>query len=110
MVDFISKQPGPGPYELPPLEIDGESTGVGNVDEGDRDDFFHDAARVIVQTQQGSVSLLQRRLSIGYTRAARIIDQLEAAGIVGPFEGSKARNVLVGSEMELDHLLNSPDG
>lgn len=110
VVDFISKQPGPGPYQLPPLEIDGESTGAGNVDAGDRDDFFHDAARVIVQTQQGSVSLLQRKLSIGYTRAARIIDQLEAAGIVGPFEGSKARNVLIGSEMELDHFLNSPDG
>lgn len=109
VVNFISRQPGPGPYQLPPLQVDGESTNGVSTDDGDRDDFFVDAARIIVRSQQGSVSLLQRKLSIGYTRAARIIDQLEAAGIVGPFEGSKARNVLVGSEMELDHLLNNAD-
>ncbi len=62
---------------------------------------------MIVRSQQGSVSLLQRKLSVGYTRAARIVDQLEDAGIVGPFEGSKARQVLVGSEMELDEMLNA---
>jgi S-DNA-T family DNA segregation ATPase FtsK/SpoIIIE len=65
-----------------------------------------DAARVIVRSQQGSVSLLQRKLSVGYTRAARIVDQLEDAGIVGPFEGSKARAVLVEDEEGLDLLLN----
>ena len=66
--------------------------------EEDRDDLFDDAASVIVRSQQGSVSLLQRKLSVGYTRAARIVDQLEDAGIVGPFEGSKARAVLVADE------------
>ena len=73
---------------------------------GERDPMFNEAARVIVSHQQGSASLLQRKLKLGYNRAGRIIDQLEAAGIVGPFEGSKARQVLIKSEMELDELLN----
>ena len=74
------------------------------------DDYFEEAARIIVRSQQGSVSLLQRKLSIGYTRAARIVDQLEDAGIVGPFEGSKARQVLVSTESQLDDFFsNSSD-
>lgn len=72
---------------------------------GERDELFDDAAKVIVHSQQGSVSLLQRKLSVGYTRAARIVDQLEAAGVVGPFEGSAARQVLIAEESMLDILL-----
>ena len=102
---FIGDQPGPGPYALPPLEEDAETDRELEVME-DIDDLFKEAARIIVRSQQGSVSLLQRKLSVGYTRAARIVDQLEEAGIVGPFEGSKARAVLVESEMQLDALLN----
>lgn len=102
---FIGRQPGPGPYALPPLEEDVETEREIEVLE-DIDDLFKEAARIIVRSQQGSVSLLQRKLSVGYTRAARIVDQLEDAGIVGPFEGSKARAVLVESEMQLDALLN----
>jgi len=69
------------------------------------DEFLEEAARLIVRHQQGSVSLLQRRLKIGYSRAARIVDQLEQAGIVGPYDGSKAREVLVEDEAELDIML-----
>jgi len=68
--------------------------------------MFDDAARVVVANQSGSTSLIQRRFSIGYNRAGRIIDQLEAAGIVGPFEGSKARQVLVADDVELDRILS----
>ena len=67
--------------------------------------MFDDAARVIVQHQQGSASLLQRKLKLGYNRAGRIIDQLEAAGIVGPFEGSKAREVLIKDPVSLEERL-----
>ena len=75
----------------------------------DRDDLFEDAAKVIVRSQQGSVSLLQRKLSVGYTRAARLVDQLEDAGIVGPFEGSKAREVLIPDEFALDAHLHGAE-
>jgi S-DNA-T family DNA segregation ATPase FtsK/SpoIIIE len=75
----------------------------------DTDDKFEEGARVIVRRQQGSVSLLQRKLAVGYTRAARIVDQLEEAGIVGPFNGTKAREVLVDSEEELERLLSGED-
>jgi len=75
----------------------------------ERDELFEDAALIIVQTQQGSTSLLQRKLKLGYNRAGRIIDQLEAAGIVGAFEGSKAREVKVGSEMALEQFLKDLD-
>ncbi|MGB2014494.1 MAG: DNA translocase FtsK, partial [Flavobacteriales bacterium] len=74
-----------------------------------RDDMFEDAARVIVMHQQGSTSLLQRKLKVGYNRAGRIIDQLEDAGIIGPFEGSKARKVLVPDEMSLEQMLQKGD-
>jgi len=67
--------------------------------------LFEDAERIIVQNQQGSTSLLQRKLKLGYNRAGRIIDQLEAAGIVGPFGGSKAREVEVAKEMALEQFL-----
>jgi S-DNA-T family DNA segregation ATPase FtsK/SpoIIIE len=107
----IARQPGYGPYLLPPLEVgDGPAyspTGAGSGDDEGRDELFDDAARAIVRSQQGSVSLLQRKLSIGYTRAARMIDQLEDAGIVGPTEGSRPRQVLVTSEMQLDEILSA---
>lgn len=78
-------------------------------DDEERDSMFEDAARVIVIHQQGSTSLLQRKLKLGYNRAGRIMDQLEAAGIIGPFEGSKARKVLVPDEASLEQMLRSGD-
>jgi S-DNA-T family DNA segregation ATPase FtsK/SpoIIIE len=77
-----------------------------DVDLAKRDDLFEDAARLVVSHQQGSTSLIQRKFSIGYNRAGRIIDQLEAAGIVGPFEGSKARQVLIQDDLSLEHVFN----
>ena len=79
----------------------------GAVDLSDRDPLFDEAARLIVIQQQGSTSLIQRKFAIGYNRAGRLMDQLEAAGIVGPFEGSKARQVLVQDEYSLEQVLNA---
>jgi S-DNA-T family DNA segregation ATPase FtsK/SpoIIIE len=76
------------------------------VDLRKRDPMFEDAAKLVVQHQQGSTSLIQRKLSIGYNRAGRIIDQLEAAGVVGPFEGSKARDVLISDFISLEQILH----
>ena len=75
----------------------------------DRDDMFEEAAKVVVMHQQGSVSLLQRKLKMGYNRAGRIIDQLYAAGIVGPYQGSTARDVLVEDDEELEEKLRELD-
>ena len=83
-----------------------EGGGVGEIDPSDRDSLFEDAARLVVLTQQGSTSMIQRKLKLGYNRAGRIVDQLEAAGILGPFEGSKARQVLIPDEMALEQKLN----
>ncbi|MFN6947265.1 MAG: DNA translocase FtsK, partial [Cytophagaceae bacterium] len=105
--DYIGSQRGyETAYHLP--EYEGED-GEGNADFdfSDRDTMFEEAARVIVTHQQGSTSLLQRKLKLGYNRAGRLIDQLESAGIVGPFEGSKAREVLIPDEYSLEQLLNS---
>ncbi|MEM1268505.1 MAG: DNA translocase FtsK, partial [Bacteroidota bacterium] len=102
---FIASQPGHGPYLLPAVDDDTDDGPGPSSDPSDRDALFAEAARVIVRSQQGSVSLLQRKLSVGYARAARIVDQLEGAGIVGPFEGSKARSVLVADENELEGML-----
>jgi len=104
--DFIGEQRGyESAYLLP--EFVGEEAGENLViDLDDRDKLFDDAARVIVMHQQGSTSLIQRKLKLGYNRAGRLIDQLEAAGIVGPFEGSKARSVLIPDEYSLEQLLN----
>lgn len=103
--EFIGSQRGyESAYMLP--EFEGEDTdGPGTVDLADRDKMFEEAARLIVKHQQGSTSLIQRKLKLGYNRAGRLIDQLEAAGIVGPFEGSKARQVLVQDEYALEQLL-----
>ena len=76
-------------------------------DAADRDPLFEDAARIIVQNQVGSTSLLQRRMKLGYNRAGRLMDQLEAAGVVGPNQGSKARDVLIKTESELLEYLDT---
>jgi DNA segregation ATPase FtsK/SpoIIIE, S-DNA-T family len=110
VVNFIADQRGSGPYILPDIEVPVQAGGDASFGSSDdSDDLFDEAARIIVRSQQGSVSLLQRKLSVGYTRAARIVDQLEEAGIVGPFEGSKARQVLVESEVLLEEMLRRRD-
>ncbi|MCE2733091.1 MAG: DNA translocase FtsK [Flammeovirgaceae bacterium] len=104
--DFIGSQRGyDSAYLLPEFEGEDEG-GVADIDLSDRDVLFEDAARLIVMHQQGSTSLIQRKMKLGYNRAGRLIDQLEAAGIVGPFEGSKAREVLIKDEMSLEQLLS----
>lgn len=106
--DFVGSQRGyEYAYQLPEYADDEDGGGIGAVDLGERDAMFEDAARLIVTHQQGSTSLIQRKLKLGYNRAGRLIDQLEAAGIVGPFEGSKAREVLIQDEYSLEQLLNS---
>jgi S-DNA-T family DNA segregation ATPase FtsK/SpoIIIE len=105
---FIADQSGRGPYPLPSLQDAGHGPDVTLGVEG-TDELFEEAAHVIVRRQQGSVSLLQRKLAVGYTRAARIVDQLEDAGIVGPYAGTKARDVLVESEEELERLMDEDD-
>ncbi len=106
ITEFIGSQRAyPDAFHLP--EYSEEDSGdYESVDSSDRDELFEDAARIIVATQQGSTSLLQRKLKLGYNRAGRIIDQLEAAGIVGPFEGSKAREVKIKDEVALEQILN----
>ncbi|MDX1942744.1 MAG: DNA translocase FtsK [Saprospiraceae bacterium] len=106
VIDFISKQPGyPEPYLLPEFHTDEDMQGVVPLRYSDLDEMFEDAARLIVQNQHGSTSMIQRRLKLGYNRAGRIMDQLEAMGIVGPSEGSKVREVLIYDEMELEKHL-----
>lgn len=107
--NYIGEQAGyPTAYLLPEyVGENGEGEGVGAIDLKERDPMFEEAARLIVANQQGSTSLIQRKFSIGYNRAGRIMDQLEAAGIVGPFEGSKARQVLVMDDMHLDSILEN---
>ena len=108
ITEYIGSQRAyPSAFELPEYIGDDENSGPGEVDLADRDAMFEEAARVIVMNQQGSTSLIQRKLKLGYNRAGRIVDQLEAAGIVGPFEGSKARQVLVPDEYALEQLLRS---
>jgi S-DNA-T family DNA segregation ATPase FtsK/SpoIIIE len=105
IVSFISKQRGyPQPFLLPEYVDEKELEGK-DFDLSDRDALFEDAARLIVQNQVGSTSLLQRRMKLGYNRAGRLMDQLEAAGIVGPSQGSKARDVLIKTESELNQHL-----
>lgn len=106
---FIGEQRAfPTPYYLPEY-VDESSSDALEVDLSKRDSLFDDAARLVVAHQQGSTSLIQRKFSIGYNRAGRIVDQLEAAGIVGPFEGSKARQVLFPDEYSLEQYLKSFD-
>lgn len=107
VTDFIGSQRGyPEAYELPDYR-DENDDGPVDIDPEDRDELFEEAARMIVRHQHGSTSLLQRKLKLGYNRAGRLIDQLEAAGIVGPFEGSKAREVLFQDEYSLEQFLRN---
>ncbi|MVZ66700.1 DNA translocase FtsK [Sphingobacterium sp. DK4209] len=107
--EFIGSQRGyPSAHYLPEyIDPNGDSDGIPDFDPSDRDQLFEEAARLIVMHQQGSTSLIQRKLKLGYNRAGRIIDQLEAAGIVGPFEGSKAREVLYPDDYSLEQFLET---
>ncbi len=106
-INFIAEQPGyPVPFFLPEAEaMDGEMGGNNAVNFSDLDDMLDDAARLVVQNQHGSTSMIQRRLKLGYNRAGRIMDQLESLGIVGPAEGSKPREVLFHEDGELERFL-----
>jgi DNA segregation ATPase FtsK/SpoIIIE, S-DNA-T family len=107
ITEFIGSQKAYATAYLLP-EFVGEESGITlDIDIADRDSLFRDAAEVIVTAQQGSASLIQRKLKLGYNRAGRLIDQLEAAGIVGPFEGSKARAVNIPDLVSLEHFFNS---
>ncbi len=109
VVDFIGNQRGySSAYLLPEFYGDdeaGQDGSKGEISVNDLDPLFADAARLLVAHQQGSTSLIQRRMSLGYNRAGRIIDQMEGMGVVGPFEGSKAREVLIKDEQSLEQLL-----
>ena len=107
ITELIGAQMGYSEAYMLPEYIEEDKTQNNSIDIDDRDTLFKEAAEVIVSAQQGSASLIQRKLKLGYNRAGRIIDQLEAAGIVGGFEGSKARSVLVKNLVELDQLLNN---
>src|SRR5688500_18502999 len=110
VTEFIGSQRGYSQaMQLPEFVDETSSKDTVEFDSSNRDALFEEAARIIVQHQQGSTSLLQRRLKLGYNRAGRLIDQLEHAGVVGPFEGSKAREVRVRDELELEQLLNTLD-
>lgn len=107
ITDFIGSQQGyTDAFLLPEYEGDTD-TGIQDIDLKKRDSKFEEAARLVVQHQQGSTSLIQRKLSLGYNRAGRIVDQLEYAGILGPFEGSKAREVLIQDIQHLEQILRS---
>lgn len=107
--DFIGNQRGYSSAWMLPEYVDenGEGGSIKDFDPSDRDSLFEDAARLIVMHQQGSTSLIQRKLKLGYNRAGRLIDQLEAAGVVGPFEGSKAREVLLPDDYALEQFLDN---
>ena len=105
VTEYIGAQRGYAEPFLLPEVPDEEGDGIDIEEDGERDSLFEDAARIVVQTQQGSTSMIQRKLKLGYNRAGRIIDQLEAAGIVGPFSGSKSREVKVKDEFALEQIL-----
>lgn len=106
LCEFISEQRSYPTAFLLPEYVGDEEAGSGEADLKNRDEMFDDAARIVVMNQMGSTSMIQRKFSIGYNRAGRIMDQLEAAGIVGPSEGSKARRVHIPDEYSLEQLLN----
>ncbi|HBG58446.1 MAG TPA: cell division protein FtsK, partial [Porphyromonadaceae bacterium] len=107
IAQYIGKQQGyDNAFALPEVNTDVDAT-PGAVDLNDRDALFEEAARLIVVHQQGSTSLIQRKFSIGYNRAGRLMDQLEAAGIVGSAQGSKPRDVFIADEYSLEKLLDS---
>src|SRR5690606_8129806 len=107
IVEFSGAQRGyPTAFQLPEYEgAETESITKDDIDLSKRDKMFEEAARLVVSSQSGSTSMLQRKFNLGYNRAGRIMDQLEAAGIVGPTQGSKPREVLIHTEYELENLL-----
>jgi DNA segregation ATPase FtsK/SpoIIIE, S-DNA-T family len=108
VVDFIDQQQGyPKPFFLPEFKSEDTEHGPATLALDDLDDMLDDAARLVVQNQHGSTSMIQRRLKLGYNRAGRIMDQLEALGVVGPNEGSKPREVLYHAETDLEAFLKS---
>ena len=109
LTEYIGSQTGYANAHLLPEYISEEKSSILDIDSSERDPLFKEAAEVIVIAQQGSASLLQRKLKLGYNRAGRIIDQMEAAGIVGPFEGSKARQVLITDLSALNLFLNKKE-
>lgn len=106
MSSLENKKGYPHAFLLPEY-IDEKDLEGKDFDVNDRDPLFEDAARLIVQNQVGSTSLIQRRMKLGYNRAGRLMDQLEAAGVVGPNQGSKAREVLFKTDVELQEFLDS---
>lgn len=107
IAEYIGGQKGYPDAFLLPEYVGEEGNSALDVDPSDRDPLFNDAAYIVVSSQSGSASLLQRKLKIGYNKAGRIIDQLEVNGIVGPFQGSKAREVLIQDEVSLEQILNN---
>jgi DNA segregation ATPase FtsK/SpoIIIE, S-DNA-T family len=107
IVDFIGEQRGYPQAFLLPEYIDEKELEAKGADLTDRDSLFEDAARLIVASQIGSTSLLQRRMKLGYNRAGRLMDQLEAAGVVGANQGSKARDVLIKTEADLQGIFDT---
>jgi S-DNA-T family DNA segregation ATPase FtsK/SpoIIIE len=110
IAEFIGKQQGYPEAFLLPEYVDEKELGDKEFDANNRDPLFEDAARLIVQNQVGSTSLIQRRMKLGYNRAGRLMDQLEAAGVVGPNQGSKAREVIIKTDSELSVFLTQLDG
>jgi len=111
IAEFVGEQKGyPDAYLLPEYSSDEGSSTVGAFDPNEKDQLFEDAARIVISTQQGSTSMLQRQLKLGYNRAGRIMDQLEAAGIVGGFNGAKAREVLISDLGSLERLFDELKG
>ena len=106
IVDFIGDQRGYPQAFLLPEYIDEKDMEAKDFDINDKDPLFEDAARLIVSSQSGSTSLLQRRMKLGYNRAGRLMDQLESAGIVGPNQGSKTRDVLIKTDADLQQFLD----
>ncbi|NBY10450.1 MAG: DNA translocase FtsK, partial [Sphingobacteriia bacterium] len=105
ITEFIGSQRAyPSAFMLPEYVGEDGTGGIDEIDLSERDKMFEEAAKLVVQFQQGSASFLQRKLKLGYNRAGRIVDQLEAAGIIGPFEGSKARDVLIKDMVQLDDI------
>ncbi len=111
IAEFVGEQKGyPDAYLLPEYSSDEGTSTVGAFDPNEKDQLFEDAARIVISTQQGSTSMLQRQLKLGYNRAGRIMDQLEAAGVVGGFNGAKAREVLISDLHSLERLFDELKG
>jgi S-DNA-T family DNA segregation ATPase FtsK/SpoIIIE len=109
ITNYIASQQSYPSAHLLPEYIDDSTGEIEDFDPNERDDLFEKAARLVVEYQQGSTSLIQRKFSIGYNRAGRIIDQLESAGVVGPYEGSKARQVMIKDLISLEQFLDNSD-